>query len=152
MNRALVVVTDTDRSDRLLRKAGEIAATGETELVLLSVARTESYEQTHEAVASIGSSDLVYTLEQAEESEKRRLTRAAKAAFEGVDVDYHPVVVFGREVDSILDVADAYGCDHLFIAGRRRSPTGKALFGDLTQQVLLSYDGPVTVLLDDSDE
>lgn len=151
MNRALVVVTDSARSDRILREAGELAASNGTELVLLSVTPTEEYEDTHEAVASIGSSDLVYTIEQAEESATRKLTRAATEAFEGLDVDYHTKAVFGREIDSILDVAEAYDCDHLFIAGRRRSPTGKALFGDLTQQVLLSFDGPVTVLLGDEE-
>jgi nucleotide-binding universal stress UspA family protein len=151
MNRALVVVTDSTHNDRILREAGELAASNGAELVLLSVTPTEEYEDTHDAVASIGSSDLVYTIEQAEESAVRDIERTAATAFEGLDVDYHTKAVFGREVDSILDVADAYDCDHLFIAGRRRSPTGKALFGDLTQQVLLSFDGPVTVLLGDEE-
>ncbi|EJN59383.1 Nucleotide-binding universal stress protein, UspA family [Halogranum rubrum] len=151
MNRALVVVTDSTRSKQILREAGELAASNDAELVLLSVAPTESYEDTHDAVASIGSSDLVYTIEQAEESAVRNIERTASEAFDGLDVDYHTKAVFGREVDSILDVAEAYDCDHLFIAGRRRSPTGKALFGDLTQQVLLTFDGPVTVLLGDEE-
>lgn len=151
MNRALVVVTDSTRSKQILREAGELAANNATELVLLSVSPTESYEDTHDAVASIGSSDLVYTIEQAEESAVRNIERTASEAFDGLDVEYHTKAVFGREVDSILDVAEAYDCDHLFIAGRRRSPTGKALFGDLTQQVLLAFDGPVTVLLGDEE-
>ncbi|SEO30221.1 Nucleotide-binding universal stress protein, UspA family [Halogranum amylolyticum] len=151
MNRALVVVTDSAHNDRILREAGELAAGSGAELVLLSVTPTEEYEDTHDAVASIGSSDLVYTIEQAEESVTRKLERTASETFDGLDVDYHTEAVFGREVDSILDVADAHGCDHLFIAGRRRSPTGKALFGDLTQQVLLTFDGPVTVLLGDEE-
>lgn len=151
MNRALVVVTDTDRSDRILREAGELAASNGAELVLLSVTPTEEYERTQDAIAAIGSSDVVYTIEQAEESSTRKLKTAAARALTGLDVDYHTKVVFGRKVDSILDVAEAYGCDHLFIAGRRRSPTGKALFGDLTQQALLAFDGPVTVLLGDEE-
>jgi hypothetical protein len=34
----------------------------------------------------------------------------------------------------------------VFLAGRKRSPTGKALFGDQTQAVILDFDGAVTVI------
>jgi len=33
----------------------------------------------------------------------------------------------------------------VFVRGRRRSPTGKAVFGDTAQAVILNFDGFVTV-------
>lgn len=58
---------------------------------------------------------------------------------------------FGRRT-ATLNAAEAHNCDHIFIAGRRRSPTGKAIFGDWVQRVLLNFDGLVTVSLDEEGE
>lgn len=147
MKRALVVVTPSTRSKQLVESAGAFAAGSGGELVLLSITPPEDYEHTHAAVEDIGSSDLVYTLDQAEESAARRVKRLAREALEDYDVGYEIIATIGREADTVLDVAEDRECDHLFLTGRKRSPTGKALFGDLTQQILLSFDGPVTVLL-----
>ncbi|MFC6724399.1 universal stress protein, partial [Halobium palmae] len=66
-----------------------------------------------------------------------------------LDVSYDVVAAVGDESDRIFEVAAERDCDHLFLSGRRRSPTGKALFGDRTQRALLNFDGPVTVILGD---
>ncbi len=152
MERALVVTAPTASSEQLLREAGETAAASGSELVVLAVTPESEYEERQSAIAGLGSADVVYTLEQAEQSASQRARSAAVEAFADLDVDYHTVGVVGREADQILRAAKAYDCDHLFIAGRRRSPTGKALFGDLVQHVMLNFDGPVTVLLADRDE
>ncbi|MFC6725558.1 universal stress protein, partial [Halobium palmae] len=47
--------------------------------------------------------------------------------------------------ETVLEVAQERGCDHAFLLGKRRSPTGKALFGDVAQQVVLNFDGYVTL-------
>jgi nucleotide-binding universal stress UspA family protein len=153
MKRALVVVTPGNRGRRLLREAGEYAEGTDTELVLLTVVPEEEFEEKRRAVAGIGSSDAVYTLEQAEESAEREATAVADDALAGLDVSYHTVGTIGREADAILDVADSEGAEHVFLGSRRRSPAGKALFGDVAQTVLLEFDGPVTLLMgEDVDE
>jgi len=35
----------------------------------------------------------------------------------------------------------------VFLTGKKRSPTGKAVFGDRSQAIILNFDGPVTTLL-----
>ncbi|KDS90973.1 universal stress protein UspA [Halorubrum saccharovorum] len=55
----------------------------------------------------------------------------------------------GEPAEAIIDVAEELGVDSITMAGRRRSPTGKALFGSTTQSVLLAADRPVTVTLDE---
>ena len=51
----------------------------------------------------------------------------------------------GDPPTKIVDVADDVGADRICIAGRKRSPTGKALFGSVTQDVILGTDRPVLV-------
>jgi nucleotide-binding universal stress UspA family protein len=48
-------------------------------------------------------------------------------------------------VEGVLRLADEYGADLLVVAGRKRSPTRKALFGSVSQQVMLNTDLPVLV-------
>jgi nucleotide-binding universal stress UspA family protein len=148
MNRALVVIGPTDGTKRIVREAGEFAQGTGAELVLLAVKPEAEYEETQAAVAGLNA-DVVYTLEQAEESASRLARTVASETLADLDVEYEVVGTVGREADRILGTAAEEECDHVFIAGRRRSPTGKALFGDLTQRVLLNFDGPVTVLLEE---
>ena len=53
----------------------------------------------------------------------------------------------GDPADTIIEVAEELGVDNITMSGRRRSPTGKMLFGSTTQSVLLAADVPVTVIL-----
>ncbi|WP_411963661.1 universal stress protein [Haloferax sp. YSMS24] len=47
--------------------------------------------------------------------------------------------------DGILDLAKDVDADHIVMGGRKRSPAGKAVFGSVTQTVILESDVPVTV-------
>ncbi|AFK20033.2 universal stress protein [Haloferax mediterranei ATCC 33500] len=152
MQRALVVVSPNERSNRILREAGELAAGSGAELVVLTVLPDEEFERTRSALADVGSSDVVYGIDQATESATRKAKRLAREALDDLDVDYRVVADIGPEVDSVLETAEAESCDHLFVSGRRRSPTGKLLSRDVTQTVMLNFDGPVTVLLGEESE
>lgn len=50
----------------------------------------------------------------------------------------------GDKGERVVDVAVDSGADLLFVGGRRRSPTGKAVFGSTAQQVMLDAPCPVT--------
>jgi len=51
----------------------------------------------------------------------------------------------GEPADSILDTADELDADLICVAGRNRSPTGKLLFGSVSQEVILGTERPVLV-------
>ena len=55
----------------------------------------------------------------------------------------------GDPAKVIVEVAAELDVDNITMSGRRRSPTGKMLFGSTTQSVLLAAERPVTVLLDE---
>lgn len=51
----------------------------------------------------------------------------------------------GDTATGILDAAAEHDAELIAVTGRKRSPTGKAIFGSVTQDVVLSTDLPVLV-------
>nr|WP_225336379.1 universal stress protein [Halomicrobium urmianum] len=76
----------------------------------------------------------------------------ARERFERTDVPVEALVAEGNAEEVIVSVADDRNVDHVAVAGRERSPTGKALFGSVTQSVVLNADVPVTVVPESVDE
>lgn len=69
----------------------------------------------------------------------------ARDVFEevGAEIEYHEGS--GEPAQSIIDAAGELDVDAICVAGRKRSPTGKLLFGSVTQQVILNTELPVLV-------
>lgn len=59
----------------------------------------------------------------------------------GVAVAHHEAS--GKPGPEILDAADDVDADAICVSGRKRRPSGKAVFGSVTQDVILSSDVPV---------
>jgi len=62
----------------------------------------------------------------------------------GVDVERRQET--GTPAELIVDVADELGATRIVMAGRKRTPVGKVLFGSVSQSVLLLADVPVTMV------
>jgi nucleotide-binding universal stress UspA family protein len=60
-----------------------------------------------------------------------------------VDIEYHEGS--GDPADSIIATAEELDVDAIVVAGRKRSPTGKLLFGSVSQEIILSTERPVLV-------
>ncbi|MFP9059430.1 universal stress protein [Natrialbaceae archaeon A-chndr2] len=152
MNKGLVVIEDTDHHRSLLETAGELAAGAGAELVLLSMKSTEDVAADRDAIAQVNPDRLgTYGTDTAEQQLRHTTHTVARDALADTEVDYEvaPKIVDSKtEATAILDSAEEHGCDHIFMVGRKRSPTGKALFGDLAQSVMLAFDGQVTVELE----
>lgn len=55
--------------------------------------------------------------------------------------------IHGDPADEIVATANEVDADCIALSGRKRTPAGKALFGSVTQSVLLSTDRPVLSVL-----
>ncbi len=150
MERGLVVVESADHARTLIREAGELAAGVGADLVLLTLMDRDEYEHDLETMETIADIEGVsYTSEDIKESGRRFGRDIAREEIGDLALEYESicaVVEGGEEADRILETAQREDCDHVFIAGRKRSPTGKALFGDTTQKVILNFDGIVSVV------
>jgi nucleotide-binding universal stress UspA family protein len=146
MNRALVVVEDTDAHRALLREASELAAGTGADLVLLSLeARDEVDESTEQFARTEGVSVVEMIIEDARES----IAAVAGEALSDLDVAYETMAAVtepDERADEIIATAGQTDCDHVFLVGQERSPTGKAIFGDVAQAVVLNFGGSVTTL------
>lgn len=150
MRKALVVANPNEGLDRITREAGELAGGVGAELVLLHVTSENEYEEDRKAMADIDSIEGgSYDIGQAVEGARQFAHDLGSQVLRNIDVEFKATGAVGDEFENIMQTAEDYDCDHIFIAGRRRSPSGKAIFGDTAQRVILNFDNPVTVLTKD---
>ncbi|MCO8244819.1 MULTISPECIES: universal stress protein [unclassified Haladaptatus] len=154
MQRGLVVLDDTEMHRRLLEEAGRFAANSDAELILFSWITPEQFEEQLDALESVEETERTnyreFTAQEAAVRFGRRFAEETLGTLsEDVSYDVVGEVTEKDELGStVLEVAEKHGCDHAFVAGQKRSPTGKALFGDVTQRVILNFDGFVTTAME----
>jgi len=71
--------------------------------------------------------------------------RRAKDVLEEANIEVTLEESSGEPADAILRLADEQDADMIVVAGRKRTPTGKVLFGSVTQSVILGTDRSVLV-------
>ena len=69
--------------------------------------------------------------------------RRARETLEEAGVNCVHYEASGDPADELLAAADDVGADAVCVSGRKRRPTGKAVFGSVTQDVILGSDRPV---------
>ncbi|CQR51913.1 MULTISPECIES: universal stress protein [Haloferax] len=150
MDRGLVLIENTDSHADLLREAREHALGADADLVLLVTLTEDEFEETQEVLDTIG--DVEHTSYTEQDAFKGAMNDAEEVAREvfgtddEVSYDIVPRIAAEKErAETVIEVAEEEDADHVFILGRNRSPTGKALFGDLAQFVILNFDGYVTL-------
>lgn len=151
-SKALVAVERPNSDGDLLDRVRAFATSDDRSVVVVALTTPDEYEELSETLETIGRTEgTSYTASDVEAGIAGDAADAAATAF-GDDVEYEVRVAVATEDDqaeTLVDLADKTGADHVFLRGERRSPTGKAVFGDRTQQLLLSFDGFVTVTTTD---
>lgn len=65
-----------------------------------------------------------------------------------LDISAEAAGLVGNVADNVIRYADEQDARYIVISLRKRSPTGKAIFGSVSQSILLNSDCPVVATLD----
>lgn len=62
---------------------------------------------------------------------------------------FEPVGLVGSPPEEIIEYSKKHDAEYIVVSGRKQSPVGKALFGSVTQSILLDAERPVVSVLRD---
>lgn len=132
---------DADRTEELAEAVIEVAAPADATVVLAHVFTADEYNEVLTRLEFDADRSEVVPDDVAS---RHSTVRDLVAAFDEADVEYDIRGAVGDHSDAIIDLATSVGADRVVVGGRRRSPTGKAVFGSTAQSVMLSAPCPVT--------
>ncbi|QRV13933.1 universal stress protein [Haloterrigena salifodinae] len=124
----------------------ESRAIAQAEYVASLPDAAESVEASILFVFTDENEDLPAEIERYKSASRVASVRRARERLKEAGVDITVLEGSGEiEADDVLEAADERDADAIVLGGRRRSPVGKAVFGSLTQSVILTSDRPVVV-------
>ena len=142
----MVVIAAVDRSERTKRvveEAVEVAvAFDESVHVVHVLSRSEFVELEQTEVKKTGRG---VGIDRIREHAAKLAERAAEATRIDVPIEYEGRV--GDAAEEVLEYASDQDARYIIVGPRKKSPTGKALFGSVSQWILLNSNCPVVVTM-----
>lgn len=140
----MVVIAAVDKSERtdvIVEQGRKLAKAFSTELQVIHVLnRSElrelervTFDKTGEAVEM--------------ERVKEVAANIARESVEDIFPEAEAVGLVGDPAQAITDYTQDQDAEYVVIGGRKRSPVGKALFGSVTQSILLNVNQPVVTVM-----
>lgn len=145
----LAAVDENERSKRVVEVGYDLATTYQEPMVVLHVIPAEDYRSHQAAVQDLDEfSD--FSLTQEQESAERFARRFVEVSIDQPNYELiDPRGRVGNVVEEILNEAEELDPRFMVISGRRRSPAGKAIFGNTAQRLLLGAYCPVVTIMGD---
>jgi len=136
---------DASRIEELARTVIDIAGPAGANVVIAHVFTDDEYETAvdrleFEAVAEADPDDVADRHTTVRELEEQLVEAGIESTVRGA---------VGDHGDEIVALAEDIDADLIVVGGRKRSPTGKAVFGSTAQEVMLSSPCPVTFVRGD---
>lgn len=143
----LAALGEKGGSDDIVSLAHDLATAYDDPLVFLHVIPEEDFRAHKETIEGLPEVQDI-TVTQEANSAAQMAERIVGHVLGDVDRDRieHRGRV-GNPADEILGEARSLNPRYLVIGGRRRSPSGKAIFGSTTQRVLLQAEWPVVTIM-----
>lgn len=146
----LAAIDETDQARQIIAMAYDLADAYGDDLVVLHVIPEDDYESHRETLENIpGFEDFSFghELEQAADIAQQFVDHSIAGDQDNVEVS--TIGRVGDVADEIVREGKRIDPRFLVIGGTRRSPVGKAIFGDTSQQIILRSDRPVVSNLQD---
>lgn len=142
----MTIVVATDQSDHataVAKEGASFAVAFDEPLHLVHVmTRSEFMDVQLESVETDGNP---VELDQI----RRFAAKQAEKAAADIDVPYETVGLVGNTADEIINYSDEQNARAIVVGPKKRSPTGKALFGSVAQSILLKADMSVVTVTQD---
>jgi nucleotide-binding universal stress UspA family protein len=139
---------EDNRAELLGRAAVDVAGPADATVVLGHVFTEDEYAETME---TLDFDRLGGDVSPADVAQRLTAVRDMEDMFNDAGVDYEVRGEIDDRAGAIVTLADRVGADRIFVGGKRRSPTGKAVFGSDSQEVMLTASCPVTYVREDMD-
>ncbi|MDQ2049947.1 universal stress protein [Natronolimnohabitans sp. A-GB9] len=149
----MTIVAAVDRSERavaVIEQANELADRYDVELHVVHVgdptvdAREAFTDVSEEALRTRTGRFSETVLEQAQDEAAKVAVEAAERA-NGLE-SYEAAGLVGDAAEVIRNYASEHDAEYIVVSGRKRRPLGQALFGSVTQSLLLNADCPVVAV------
>jgi nucleotide-binding universal stress UspA family protein len=136
---------DAERVEQLATTAVNLARPADATVVLAHVFDEDGYRSVLDRL----NYDPMGEIDVDEVASRHSTVRQLGAILDDAGVDYEVRGLVGERDATITTVAEEVEADQLIVGGRKRSPTGKAVFGSTAQEVLLSAPCPATFVRGD---
>lgn len=147
----MVILAAVDESldhARVLDVGADLAGAFDEPLVVLHVIPEDEARAHFEALREIP--EFQDASIEREDERAREIAETMIEAWDGPDaVETRALGRMGTPTATILEQADAHEARYVVVGGRRRTPAGKAIFGSVTQSVLLESPRPVVTVMRD---
>jgi nucleotide-binding universal stress UspA family protein len=136
---------DAERVGRLAEEAVDIAGPADATVVITHVFARDDFDARVDALGfdrgNVSADDV---------AARYAPVRELAAALDEASVDYEIRGALGDYAEKVVAAAEEHDADMALVGGRKRSPTGKAVFGSVAQDVMLSAPCPVTFVRADT--